>query len=299
MGESTDEFMSHDEDLLPDEAAPSVREANPEEIRAEIRETRERMGDTLEQLGERLNPGNLKQQVKQDIRDATIGKVEQMAQSAADQMGEARHTITDTIRENPVPAAMIGVGLGWLMYNARQQRGSQYTHREGRAWSGRYGGGYAERGYRTGYVGGMGAERRGSSEPGVIDRASDVASDVRGTAGEMTERTRQGARIVAGRAHEVAEDVAEGTRYQARRLEHEFYENPLAVGAAALALGVTAGLAIPETRKESQVMGGARDRLADKMREVAEETKDKVERVVDETQSTAKAAARKEGLTPS
>ena len=297
MGERTDEFMPHDENTVGDEDQ-SAREADPAEIRAEIRETRERMGDTLEQLGERLSPGNLKEQVKQDIRDATIGKVENMAQSAADQMGEVRHTVTDTIRENPIPAVMVGVGLGWLLYNAREQGSSRFGGRGRRTWSGRYGGRYSDTEYGTGYRGGTG---RGSSsaEPDVIDRAGERASSAQDTADELMERTRQGARNVAGRAQDVAQDIADETRYRARRLEDQFYENPLAMGAAALAVGMTAGLAIPETRRESKLMGGARDRLAHKMREVAEETKDRVERVVDETQSTATEAARKEGLTPS
>ena len=47
-------------------------------------------------------------------------------------------------------------------------------------------------------------------------------------------------------------------------------------------------------------MGGARDQLVDRVREVAQETKDKVqhvaERVMDQAQTTGKEAAREEGL---
>lgn len=298
MSEHTNAFMSRDPDATPDEDR-RMDEADPAEIRADIRETRERMGDTLEQLGERLNPGHLKEQVKQDIRDATIGKVEHMAQSAADQMddarqtiNEARRTITDTIRENPIPAAMAGVGLGWLIYNATQQ-GTSGTLRSSRRGE-RARGGRAMRGYAgAGYIE-RGSRQEGSDvdEPDTIDRvrqrASELAGNVEDTASE-----------VAGRAQDMAENVADQTRYQARRVEDQFYETPLAVGAAALALGMVAGLAIPETRKESEVMGSARDRLVHKVRDVAEETKDKVERVVDQAQHTAKEAARQEGLTTS
>ncbi|HEY9515792.1 MAG TPA: DUF3618 domain-containing protein [Gemmatimonadaceae bacterium] len=301
MAETTDEYAPHGEGTLGEEGR-SAREADPEEIRAEIRETRERMGDNLEQLGERLNPSHLKEQVKQDIRDATIGKVENMAQKASDQMdearqtiGEARNTITETVRENPIPAAMVGIGLGWLIYNTRKQS-STGRLRSGwssaRARSGGYRGGYAGAPYETRPMSGTTPGGESFGESGTIDRvraqASELAEDAEGKAGE-----------IAG----LAQNVATKTRRQAHRAEDEFYENPLAVGAAALALGMAAGLTIPGTRKEQELMGEARDRLAHKVRDVAGETKDKVEhvaeRVADQAKSTAKKAAREEGLTAS
>ena len=131
MPERTDDFVPGDDIELARNDDERSEADNAAELRAEIRETRERMGDSLEQLGERLNPGNIKDRVKQDIRDATIGKVENMAHSAADQLDEARQTIgdaqrtvVDVVRDNPIPAAMVGIGLGWIAYNVRQ-RGSR------------------------------------------------------------------------------------------------------------------------------------------------------------------------------
>lgn len=306
MLERTDDSIPAGDRALGERGGSSGGE-DPAEIRAEIAETRERMGDNLEQLGERLNPGHLKEQVKQDIRNATIGKVENMAHSAANQMGEARQsidearrTIADTVRDNPIPAAMVGVGLGWLLYNARQQS-SPSRSRFGRSDTGRAAHGYYDSGRAStaremGSVGRGGYYGEGTGEPGTIDRVRDEAgamsSNAQGTAGELAER-----------AEYLAENVADETHRQARRVEDRFYENPLAIGAAALALGMAAGMAIPETQKESELMGSARDRLAHKAREVAEDTKDKVgnvvERVADQAQSTARTAAKDEGLTAS
>ncbi len=318
MAERTDDFTPRDDerDLGVTKGDEEERtEQETAEIRAEIRETRERMGDTLEQLGERLSPSTLKENVKQDIRDATIGKVEKMAQNAADRADDARRTMMDTIRENPIPAAMVGVGLGWLVYNARQQSShssGRFTSR-GRAETGRAGG-YERGGYGTsGYVGGYAAGRTGaqsdagyawstehevpgSTDEGAIDRVRDKAREL---AGDVREK----ASDVASRAQAMAGNIAEDTRHGARRVEDQFRESPLTVGAAALALGLVAGLAVPETRKEKQLMGGARDRLIDRARDVARDTTQKVEhvaeRVADEAQSTAKQAAREEGLTAS
>jgi hypothetical protein len=46
-------------------------------------------------------------------------------------------------------------------------------------------------------------------------------------------------------------------------------ENPLAVGAGALLLGALAGLAIPETERENELLGETRDSMVDKAQEVA------------------------------
>jgi uncharacterized protein YjbJ (UPF0337 family) len=297
MAERMDDSMPREDIELARTDEESDVEAETAEIRAEIQATRERMSDNLEQLGERLNPENIKDRVKQDVRDATIGRVENMAQNAADKideaketLGEARRTMMDVVRENPIPAAMVGIGLGWLAYNTRQQRSlsdAWARQRMGRMGSGRYAGGYEQTGYGAGRVG---------EEEGTRDRMGDRAHELSGTAQEK-------AGELADRAQGMAGNVADETRYQARRLEDQFYENPLAIGAAALTLGVAVGLAIPETRGEQELMGGARDRLAERARNVAEETKDKVEnvveRVADQAQSTAKSAARDEGLTAS
>jgi hypothetical protein len=108
------------------------RGEDPAVIRAEIHETRERMGETIEEIGERLNPNRLKEQVKDNIRDATIGRVENMATNAVERVNETRRTFTNTIRENPIPAAMVGIGLGWLIWNQRRQSSFSGTTRYGR-----------------------------------------------------------------------------------------------------------------------------------------------------------------------
>ena len=96
---------------------------------------------------------------------------------------------------------------------------------------------------------------------------------------------------LADRAQDVAGTVAHQTRVQAERLEDQFYENPLAIAGATLALGLAAGLAIPSTQAEVELVGSARDKLVDRMRDVARETGEKVtqvaERVMDEAQTTA------------
>src|SRR5688572_31848777 len=94
---------------------------NTEQLREDIEQTRDRMSDTLDQLGERLNPNRIKRQVSDNIREATIGRVENMARHAADRVNDSKDGVLNTIRDNPIPAAMIGIGLGWLLFNGRRE----------------------------------------------------------------------------------------------------------------------------------------------------------------------------------
>ena len=279
-----------------DEPAHAETVPDTAAIRADIRDTRERLGETLEQIGERLNPQRLTQQVQHTIRDATIGRVEHMARHAADRVTETSNSVVDTIRENPIPAAMIGVGLGWLLLNRRRPEpryDRTYEARYGAAYPGAYGTAYGSTG---GYT--------SREETSTLDRARGAAGDlghtVRDAAGDVVERTQHAAADLADRTQHVAADVAMQTRRQTQRLEDRFQEQPLALGAATLALGLAAGMSLPVSDREVQLMGDARDRVVDRVREVAEETRDKVQhvatRVVDEVQHTARDAAREEGL---
>ena len=64
-------------------------------------------------------------------------------------------------------------------------------------------------------------------------------------------------------------------------------DNPLAVGALALALGTAIGLAVPETQREHRLMGDMRDNLLDQASSKASETFQKVQQVADAAVSTA------------
>ena len=74
-------------------------------------------------------------------------------------------------------------------------------------------------------------------------------------------------------------------------------ENPLAMGALAVATGAAVGLAIPQSTREHEAMGVARDNLVETVQEKAQEAQQKVQRVAEEAQSAAKDEAENQGLT--
>jgi len=112
-----------------------------EEIRAQIEETRSGMSQTIDQITERLSPTNIKEQVKEQVieqyeevkdtvREATIGRAEDMVRYAGETVDEVRYGTMETIRANPIPAALTALGLGWLWMNRRSgQRSRSYGSR--------------------------------------------------------------------------------------------------------------------------------------------------------------------------
>lgn len=312
------------------------RDADPSAIRHEIEETRDRMSRTIEELGHRLNPHHVTDQVKQNIREATIGRAETMARQAAYRAHDTRQTIVDTIRDNPLPAAMVGIGLGWLFINGRKEEHHHYnSYNAGTAYRGSNwaaGDRATEMQYTSdsivdrardhaGNMTGQVQQRAGQVTDQVQQRAGAMADRVQDTASQATDRAREmvtgaadQARSVIGDAterasetmdtvvsqsREMADQLASQTRRNAQRVEDRFQDtlqqSPLAVGAAALALGLAAGLSIPETDTESRLMGGVRDDLIDRAKERAGEYTDRAQRVagrvVEEVQSTAREAA--------
>jgi hypothetical protein len=291
------------------------------EIRAGIEQTRAEMGETIDAIQDRLRPDHVKEQVKEQIkeqfqeakhvvREATIGKVEDMVHATGETINEARYTIMDTIRENPIPAALVGIGLGWMYVNRRRtpsyssrryynqygQRGNQgyYASQGAYADSGRYGQSQRGIGGAVGDVASKAQERVGD----ITDRAQaavgNVVDQAQETAGNIAYQAQETAGNIVDQAQETASNIAYQARHQAQRVEDRFQyqlrENPLAVGVLALALGTAIGLAVPETRAEHEFMGEARDKLVDKAQEVARTTMDKVQRVAGDVMEEAQTA---------
>lgn len=84
---------------------------SPEEIQREIHETQRRLGDTLDALQRKLTPRRLTDQVMHMF-------------SNTDHSGRDGHGATDAVRENALPLAMIGLGIGWLMWSATGYEGA-------------------------------------------------------------------------------------------------------------------------------------------------------------------------------
>jgi len=265
---------------IPDPALGTQAEVDEIEVtRVEIERTRADMSETVDAIQERLSPENLKEQAKDRVKEATVGKAQQ-----------AGSGIMDTIRQNPLPAALTGIGLGWLIMNARRQSSDRPPYR---------GAAYRDAAYVEGYPAAYGGyppryeDESGSSAGQALgnarDKVGETATQAQDKAGELASRTQDRASNLGYRA-----------RYQAQRASGGFQrmlqENPLAMGALGVGVGAAVGLAIPETNKEHEVMGEARDTVVEKAQEKAQEVQHSVQRVAEEAQGAAQEEAENQGL---
>ena len=79
-----------------------------EEIRADIEQTRAEMSETIDAIQDKINPENIKEQV----REATIGKAQQLAHTAGEKAEQIAHTVSEkatplahTVSEKVAPLA--------------------------------------------------------------------------------------------------------------------------------------------------------------------------------------------------
>lgn len=111
--------------------------------------------------------------------------------------------------------------------------------------------------------------------------------------------------MASHQAGQTAERLEREARMRYRRTKRSFWqtmdENPLAVGAAALAVGAVVGMVLPGTEQENELMGNTRDSLVDDAAAMAQQTLRKAQTVAEQTAQVAtkeaKRQAEKQNLT--
>jgi cell division septum initiation protein DivIVA len=276
----------------PTHEAESRDDASLDRLESDIAVTRERMRDDLGQLGDRLSPQHLKAEAKARVREAAYGAADTMKENTR----EAGSRFAFAVRENPIPTAMVGVGLSWLAMKAFRGERRYETYESGYAGRYDYGRTYSYgRDYPYGpytAVGESETEERGSMGARVgeaREKIADAASSAVGTMKEKASALGERASELAGTTRERAGELASTTRERAGSLrsnlsgqaslrarqarsgfDRGLSQNPMAMALGALVLGLTAGLLIPETERENEMLGPTRDRLLERGRDVAE-----------------------------
>jgi len=222
------------------------------------------LNEEIESVKARVN--NEIVQAKAALREATIGKVENMMHSTQDRVRSASRSIKEVVSDNPIPAAITGVGLLWLFLEGRRNRRTSESWIETRD---------AYRGDDGWDTSGRVRERAGQTGRRVADATREAASRVQRVAGDAKESVVEVAERVQERAGELTRDVEEQGRRVQRRTGELYRDNPIAIGAAVLATGTMVGLAIPSTEIENEWMGSARDDVIGKAQDLAHQTLEK------------------------
>jgi hypothetical protein len=265
---------------------------------------------------------------------AGSGRSDEAVREAALSAGSALAT---RMRNHPLPTALIGAGLAWLALGPDRtpQRAAHYArdrYRRSRIDADEpetHGGSYVDA--RTGEpydhdTYGKGHVRtEDDGDRAFFGRVGDYVSDKAHAAGDAAKdafssarqsATDAGSRFAgsasdsARRAHESArrqgrsalrearQRAGSGYAYSRDRFDGALKEHPLAVGVAALAAGVLAGLAVPRTRVEDESFGVRSRQAKDAAADAAGEAYDRGRQVVERGIDTATDVAEREGLHP-
>jgi ElaB/YqjD/DUF883 family membrane-anchored ribosome-binding protein len=256
-------------------------DARAQAIRGEIAETRNEISETIDAIQERLQPGNLVAQAGETVRHAASEKVRQMANTAGDAADQVLgSSFMETVRANPVPAALIGIGAAWMLFNRRSR-----DYRYDEAYRG-----YGTSGRRNPYVETLDRESAGSY--GAVGTRGTIGSQ---GIEEVRSRAKEYASDVTARAQEFTGEVRETARRTSQRAQVKFEDvlrnNPLALGAAAALVGAVVGMSVPPTATENQLMGEARDSVVDRARNLASDAAEQVSHAAGSAQSLASRAA--------
>ncbi len=250
------------DDELDDELVNDLDVAPGDEVetrRAEVEQTRSELGVTLDALQQKLDPALLMDQAKERMTstaqevlqnakdtvaeatsetmhkayDATIGRAHDAVAPMVNRAKDAGSTVVDVVRANPIPVAMIGLGIAWLVMNNRKNDretewrrthsvygtyGAEATPSEfpsyesqpatGLTGSGVYTEGYGGAGYSGSNYGPQGYRDAGNGNGGGIGQALDGAKDKVGqAAGAAREKVGQAAGAVKDKVGQAAGTV--------------------------------------------------------------------------------------------
>ena len=282
-----------------------------DQIRAQIEETRSQMGETIDAIQEKLSFQNISEQVKEQVSEhinsaietakdtvygATIGNLGKAGKFMQNIGKEISNTEAGKFaRKNPFPLVLIGLGVGLLAYEGfgkssrRTYRYSDYDNdprNRGQRDSGTFSTLKSAANSATGKLSDTASsayESVSSTTGNALESVKGAASSAYGTVTDSANKAYEGVTNYANTAYEKVGEY--GT--QARET-YDYYleENPLAVGAVALAVGAAIGLAIPATRYESEVMGEYSQQLLDRAQNAAGDLVDRVKEVAAEAKTT-------------
>lgn len=278
------------------------------QIRNQIEVTRREMGETIDAIQEKLSIDNISEQVKEKVSEeinnaletaketvyeATIGNLGKAGKFMQNVGKELSKTEAGKFaRKNPFPLVLIGLGAGLLAYELSGKNRRSYSNGGGNGKSRDYHGGRIESSISTTLK--STGEKIGDTANSAYESVSNATGNALHSVSDTATNVYESASHFAENAYEKVGDYSTQAREQ-----YEYYieENPLAVGAVALAIGAAVGLAIPSTQYEGQLMGETRENLLHLAQDKAGDLVDRFKHVTNQTQKTISEEVKTQGLT--
>lgn len=253
-----------------------------EDIEDEIARTRGEMTETLTAIERKLSP--------QQIMDQAVDTMREFLSD--------RTRVAQMVRDNPIPLALVGLGLGWMAVSAATSGGRAQAR-------GRYGSYEAMEGVSPGWAGedtgagyAPGVESPSYGTAGVATEYAGVTaggtSSTSGTIGQARETMRDTADRARGRVSQWSRQARSSASQAADRTRDAFQDRPLMMGALALAVGAAVGAMLPRSRAEEETFGEMGGDLAQKAREAGSDLAQKATRVAERAMQGAREEGGKE-----
>jgi ElaB/YqjD/DUF883 family membrane-anchored ribosome-binding protein len=233
---------------------------DPDDIERDVRATRAEVSSTIDAIQSKLTPGQMMDQALSYMRTSLPA--------------DFGRNLTDSVRNNPVPVALVGIGLAWMMMSGRS--GSvQHARRHEAAW-----GSTSAAGESDSWSGGSASGQSGGSAmsgtmSSIGDKAHQMADRTRAMAGSARERMSSGMESTRARMSDLSHRSRDSMLRARDSMSHMIDEQPLVLGALGIAVGAALGAALPVTQRENALMGGMRDDLMAKARDTARDYADR------------------------
>ena len=251
-----------------------------DQIERDLAQTRARMDRRLDELGDRLQPNQL-------VNDA-------LAHVIGGNGSDFTQTLIAKAKANPLPAALAGVGIAWLMASSQnKQARATPADLPTRLRS-------AE----------AGVVRIADEHPDVhASRLDDARGQVLGlargasdTAGSYSQRIKDAMASASQSMRETSHDLANGARRAGGRsggggLLSSVTGNPVALGAVAALVGLIAGALVPVSAREEEALGSMAGQLRSKGRDLAQDVVNRGAQVAGDALGAVKDSAQTHGLT--
>jgi hypothetical protein len=263
--------------------------SNAEQLEQETEQTRNQLSDTLDELRASMTPGRLIDQITERLGEGAPA--------------EFTRNLKDQVVGNPLPIAIIGASLAWLMLGPRIGTGA--TARAGAR-------GTASLGADGSAAGSGVADGVRSTISRATDTAQGTANQVGGSMRDAAGAMSQSAHQVAGGVRETAGSMADAASRTVSSISQSTKlagqqtlktgsslldfcrEQPLVLAGLGIAVGVLMGGVVPKTETEDRLMGAASDGMKEQAQDLASQYVDDGqagERAADGTQGAAAKAA--------
>jgi hypothetical protein len=256
---------------------------SPGQIEEDISDTRGELGEILDELERKLAPRHLLERGMDMLKDGMSGDV---------------GGIGETLRRHPVPLALIGIGIGWVVIRAATGRGrlGEYGHDIRDRVSGAVQDAAGKVGEVAGQfrdkVAGIAATASTSSvapapyptesagyayarekSGAAMAKARETAAEAGSAARDTIRQAQEAGSTVRQRAGQYASEAGDWLLATRDRLTELIEANPLAVGAVGFLAGSLLALMLPRSQIEAQLIGQTSEqiaRAAERARRVAE-----------------------------